>query len=585
MRRCCFLTNLFIKKAPIRTLFIIFYAVAPNAYAQNIPDSVTREAQRIQERELERARARENLFLQSQITPPSGLDISTADNSYADSKRCIRISAVTISGMSRYNIGEFDNNAQKLIGPCTQVAAVDEVLRSITNKYVGDGYITSRAIIAPEKSSDAVLNIIVIEGTLNNIIGSADEKQPIYGGELALAFPGMKRRWLNLRDIEQGVDQLSRLGGSEPQIDIIPGTTVGTSDLVVRRQRNGSWLRPSFSFNNDGSAGTGRHQGTASLDIDSPLGLADFWSLYYLRDLERSTERSAEGFGGFFSLPYGYTTLTLSGGQYRFATILRSNGLTFSNTGASTNGSITLDQLLLRDSRTKVSVSGSFSVYDTSTRIQDIRLSTNSYRLATGAISFRLQRRISQGVALFEVSVTRGFNIIGANAADFGPGSDGLSFRKIETSLAYQTRVKLLGVLTAYHATFRGQVALDPVLPAERFSIGGSSTVRGFRDDGLSGRVGAVFRQQFEIGLFKLFSEAKKNTASQLSALFGYDAGGIAARNEDLFERGFLHSATLGLRLINRRIQTEISVSAPLSAPQSVQKHRFEFAASARLTL
>jgi hemolysin activation/secretion protein len=160
-----------------------------------------------------------------------------------------------------------------------------------------------------------------------------------------------------------------------------------------------------------------------------------------------------------------------------------------------------------------------------------------------------------------------------------------LTFRKIEASLAYQERLSAAGIPFDYSVTIRGQAALDPVLPADRFSIGGSSTVRGFRDDGISGRTGFAFRQQLSFPLFRTFTDKQNNSATQISAIMGYDSAGILPRQGDQFERGFLQSSMLGLRVVNRRLQGEVSVAAPLSAPTTIARQTLEFSASLRLTI
>jgi hemolysin activation/secretion protein len=556
-----------------------------DAQAQRIPESVRREAQRLEERESERLRERERVFQDSQIRPPS---VERDDPEVKDvpvSEPCMVVKRIELSGMTRYRISDYSENLRRLQGICTKAADIDRLLRAITNRYVAAGYITSRALRAPEPDDKGTVKVVVVEGSLGKISDAKTPSGHRYGSAMRSAFPGLVGRQLNLRDLEQGVDQLARLNGSEPSIDIVPGTAAGTSDIVVKRLKTKPWVRPSLTFNNDGSARTGRRIATASLDLDNPLGLADFWSFYYVRDIEGEGEQGIEGYGGFVSVPYGYTTLIVSGGRYRFDSVLDSNGLRFSNTGDSFNGSITLDHVLFRDRKSKISVAGSIAFYDTTNRIQDIRLSTNSYRVVSGQVAFRIQRRVGAGVAIADFTFTRGFDVLGANAADIGPGSDGLKFRKLEASLAYQARVQTFGLVADYSASLRGQWALDPVLPAERLSIGGSSTVRGFRDDGISGRTGATFRQQISVGLAKLFSDAQNRTATQLSTIIGYDAGAILPRTDDPFERGFLQSSTLGLRLANTRMLAEISVAFPLSAPAAVQRSRFEVAASVRLTI
>jgi hemolysin activation/secretion protein len=568
------------------SLLLCSAAAASSAAAQVAPSQVNRDAERLQEREQERLREREEQFRQSQSTPPQATQIAPEVAVAADAGGCAAVRSVAVKGMTRYPQSDFAAALAKLTGDCISINDINAVLRTITNRYIAGGYVTSRAVIGPQDLQSGVLEIIVIEGQLESInSGRSGTSRGYSKGEIAAAFPATKGRQLNLRDLEQGVDQLARLGAAEPDIDITPAELPGASTLIVRRKRIDTPLRASYAVNNDGSANTGRIQSTASVDIDSPLGIADFWSLYYSRDLENKDGRGSEGYGAFVSIPYGYSTLTLSGGRFSFDSILQGVDQAFANTGVSTNGSATLDHLLFRDAKTKLSVSAGISLLDTVNRIQGIKLRTSSYRLVSGAINFRAQRRIGTGLATADFGFTRGLDIFGANAADTGPGGAQLVFRKLEASLGYQTRTNVFGVPVNYSGVLRGAAALDSVFPGERFSLGGSSTVRGFRDDGISGRSGLFTRQQIGFPLFSAFGDKTAGTQTGISGLIGYDAGGIRSRNGDAFERGFLHSSTIGLRINNKRVAGELNLSTPLSAPDTVMRRTFELSTSIRLSL
>ena len=568
------------------SLLMCGVVLAPTALAQSVPNQINRDAERLQEIERERQRAREEQFRQSQTAPPQATQVAPQTEVAADAGGCAAVRSVRVNGMTRYAQSDFAADLAKLSGDCVSIGDINAVLRTITNRYIAGGYVTSRAVIGPQDLKSGVLEIVVIEGQLNDISSQGvSTKRKYRKGELAAAFPGTKGRQLNLRDLEQGVDQLARLGAAEPDIDITPADLPGASTLIVRRKRVDTPLRASYAVNNDGSANTGRIQSTASLDIDSPLGRADFWSLYYSRDLENRQGRGSKGYGAFVSIPYGYTTLTLSGGRYSFDSILQGVDQAFANTGVSTNGAAALDHLLFRDAKTKLSVSAGLSLLDTVNRIQGIKLRTSSYRLVSGAINFHAQRRIGAGLATADFGFTRGLDIFGADSVDAGPGGAQLVFRKVEGSLGYQTRTNVVGVAVNYSGVVRGAAALDPVFPGERFSLGGTSTVRGFRDDGISGRSGVFTRQQISFPLFSIFGDKTAGTQASFSGLVGYDAGGIAPRKGDAFERGFLHSSTIGFRVNNKRVAGEFTLSAPLSAPETVRRRDLELSASLRLTL
>jgi len=548
--------------------------------AQSIPNPIERDAQRIQDREAERQREREEALLQSQITPPNGVEATIPEIAEEEANgRCVSIKEVNVAGLTLFDQNHFNYSTSNLISDCTNIAQINNVLRTITNEYIAKGYVTSRAFVGPQELNDGVLEIIIVEGQIEGVKSS--EESGYNNAALKATFPNLKDKALNLRDLEQGVDQLSRLQSFDPKIDIEPGKLPGSSTVIVNRSAVAPSIRPSLSLNNDGTLSTGRIQSNIGVDVDNLFGRADYLSLYFSRSVEGSSQIGTEGFGGFFSVPQGYWTLSASAGRFSYESVLDANGQLFANDGVSWNAAITIDRLLYRDSKTKFSVSGGLSVIDTANNIQGIRLSTSSFRLTSAAIDWHLQRRFKQGLLFASLGLKRGLNILGAETADLGPGGASTDFRVLSATVSYRERVEIGSIKLGYSALVRAQSALDPVFSANRFSIGGSSTVRGFRDDGISGRHGVAFRQQADFPLKKLFKSSQWQ--SQISGFAAYDAGGIFQRNGDQFERGFLHSATLGLRFSNRLFGVETSVSRPLSAPSFVERKDVEFAFSMRI--
>lgn len=546
-----------------------------------IPDDVNRQSERLQERAREEQRRRVEELEERQRTAPSGQDVAVPDEKVAPQGECITVTKAIIKGVTLYPEGYFSDSLKPVVGRCVFITDIDTILRTITNKYVEDGYVTSRALVAPQDLDHGEIEIIVIEGSLSEI--KVDE-QDFSQSELGAAFPGLKGKTLNLRDIEQGIDQMLRLPSFDPSIDIEPAKTPGASNLLVKRKKAARFIRPSLSLNNDGQRSTGRLQSTMAVDADNLVGLLDYWSLYFSRDLGTNPSGSTQAVGGFISIPRGYWTVSLAGGYSEYDSVIAGNGQSFSSDGRTANGSATLERLFFRDSNSKLSASVGLGLFDTVNRIQGIRLSTSSYRLVTASAELRLQQRLQKGLFSAAVGFTQGVDILGADTVDTGLGGPGTKFSKITGNFSYREPFKLLGGSFQYSLTARGQFALNPIFPAQRFSVGGSSTVRGFRDDGNSGRTGAIVRQQISVALGEPIKSLGPVFSPRFSAYAAYDAGGIAARKDNPFERGFLNSASAGLQMSARHIQADVGLSIPISSPSFVQKRDVELGTNIRLS-
>ena len=547
----------------------------------NIPPAADRQAELLQERAQQEFERREEQFEEDQRVAPSGEAEQTADVPNVAVGECVEVSKVGIRGLTIFDRSDFADELDALIGPCVGLDKINTLLRRVTNRYIEHGYVTSRAVIAPQNLNDGLLEIIVFEGELSELKPGTDNG-PVGPTGLSFALPGLEGKVLNLRDIEQGIDQITRLRALDAKIDIEPGALQATSNIVVTSAPKEFWLRPTVTLDNDGQRSTGRRQFGFSLAADNPLGVLDSWNAYYSSDLSEQDGIGFESYGGFFSVPYGYWTLSLGGGRYEYSNVIEGNGQRFASGGVSWNASASLERLFFRDSDTKLSASFGIRVNDTLNRIQGIRLSASSYRLAVGDVRFQLQQRVGPGLLQASAGLTRGFDILGANSADFGPGGPNLSFRKVSGDLRYFQPLDILGLKTRYTVQLRGQGLIDPALPAQRFSLGGSGTVRGFRDDGISGRYGLFFRQQISTDLTEFPIGNPGSPLAKLEVFSGYDAGGILAREGDPFERGFIHSSIVGINLHSPYFGASALAAVPLSAPTFVQRKNVEFALNIR---
>jgi hemolysin activation/secretion protein len=149
---------------------------------------------------------------------------------------------------------------------------------------------------------------------------------------LRMAFPQAAGRILNLRDLEQGLDQLNRLRSRALTIDILPGSREGFSRVELIATDHHLPVSLSLGADNSGQKSTGSRQMNAQLTVDNPFRLADQWMLsavgtasfimtavavtfrpesQYLTDTGCSARNTA---GPIFIRPYLLVILTLAGG-------------------------------------------------------------------------------------------------------------------------------------------------------------------------------------------------------------------------------------------------------------------------------
>ncbi|SIO72526.1 Haemolysin secretion/activation protein ShlB/FhaC/HecB [Burkholderia sp. GAS332] len=135
---------------------------------------------------------------------------------------------------------------------------------------------------------------------------------PVTRGTWKTAFPARSGDLLQLRDLEQGLEQMKRVSSQDVDMKIEPTDMPGESDVVitVKRAKPRSVVA---STDNSANRATGKLHGNLSLGIDNPVGLNDFFNVGVSQDLEFADKRfGSHGWNGFYSVPWGCWAGTLS---------------------------------------------------------------------------------------------------------------------------------------------------------------------------------------------------------------------------------------------------------------------------------
>ncbi|MBW8791227.1 MAG: ShlB/FhaC/HecB family hemolysin secretion/activation protein, partial [Rhizobium leguminosarum] len=145
---------------------------------------------------------------------------------------CFDIMRVEIDGANLLSAQEIGKVTAPYGNRCVGLAEINAVLRDVTHLYIDHGYVTSRAYVPQQDiAKTRILRLLVVEGTLSDIYLNG---QKVAGNtSLATAFPGLIGRVVNIRDIEQGLDQMNRLQANEAKSAMLPGSKDGTSILNI----------------------------------------------------------------------------------------------------------------------------------------------------------------------------------------------------------------------------------------------------------------------------------------------------------------------------------------------------------------
>lgn len=449
-------------------------------------------------------------------------------------------------------------------GRCIGVAGMKILARRATGALVEQGFLTSRVDVLPQDLRSGTLVLSITPGRIGEIRTESGSTNPWRAVTLAIRPDDV----LNLRDIEQSVENLRREGG-EVSVQIVPGKSDDTSDIVIT-QRAGRRVQLALTADDGGTRSTGKQLGNAALSFNNLLGWSELAYLNLGRNLlDRSEEpRGNHSYTLHVDVPVGYWLFGATwGGNANYQTVA-GPFQSYRYSGDSQTMEVQLSRMLHRDAAGKTTLSiGGFArrsrsyIEDTEVEVQ--RRRTGGWELAVS----RSQRifRISAEARLRYRHGTGAFGAMAAPEEALGEGTSRMHV--LQASLQLQAPFRLADLPVALSSEWRQQWHRTPLTPQDKMCLGGRYTVRGFDDSqAVCGSSGQLWRNEMSAQLPGL-------------AVLGYggiDVGRAAAQPEVQQSAQTLVGAFAGLRgaLPIGAGQWDLFIGAPLKTPHSNASRR-----------
>nr|WP_309598691.1 ShlB/FhaC/HecB family hemolysin secretion/activation protein [Yersinia intermedia] len=439
------------------------------------------------------------------------------------------------------------------IGQCLSLIKINKLLADISNYYIERGYITSRAFLTEQDLAEGVLNIRILEGKLEDIQFNHHN-----ASMLMMAFPHLKGEMLNLRDIEQGMEQINRLRTRQVQIEILPGSKPGYSIVNLTSQPK---FPLTFALGNDnsGQKSTGVSQLNASVNADNLLGFADQWFVAGSHSSEFSNSHNARSLQAGVSVPFGYWNIDYSYAWSDYLNVIPDRNYSWRSTGDSRIHRGTLSRVVFRNANMKTALSFGITHRVSQNYLDAVRLQSSSRNLSSGIIGISHSQKLFGGLATFNPTFSRGTPWFGAENDDLKNGDvPQAEFNKWALSASYYHP---LNDSVSYLTSLYGQHSNDRLYGSEQLTLGGESSVRGFKEQYLSGNNGGYWRNEVSWQALQL------PLLGNLSLIAALDGGWLKHDKQDKHAEGTLWGSAIGITSNGRYFSSQFTVGKPLCYP------------------
>ena len=459
----------------------------------------------------------------------------------------VPINEIQVMDSTVFSAADFEPVVAPYEGRDLGLRELRQVADDVTRLYLESGYITSRAVLSEQSIVDGVVQIRVVEGSLEDIQVEGTRRLVGYvRSRVNLA----NRTPLNQSDLEAQL-QLLR---ADPLLERIEaslraGTGEGQSLLIVRvKAANAFSGRAVFDTNSPPSVGVARMG--IETNVNNPLGLGD--------RLSASAYRSTAGGSNVYSFNYSLPLNAMNGtlqARYlpsTFALIdpeLQALGVR----GSSDTYELTYRQPLIRQPNEELALSLGFRHRTGETLVSDVAIdSTRTSVVQFGQDYLKRDRRGAWGLrSQFNV----GTGLLAATTRADGE-ADGQFF----SWLGQVQRAQAINRDNLLLLQGSLQASPDSLLGADQFIVGGATSVRGYSQNARFGDNG--FRASIENRTTVLRND-DGSPATQIAPFV--DTAAVWNNNGDDREQRWLLGTGVGIIAnLVENVQARLDVGVPL---------------------
>ena len=448
---------------------------------------------------------------------------------------------------------------------CIGSEGINVLLRRIQNRLIDFGYVTTRVVVEPQDLRSGMLVLTVIPGKVGRIQLQDQSAIPFATrGTLWFAMPMTQGDMLNIRNIEQGLENLKRVSSAEADVQLSPSEAIGETDVVISyKQRFPFHL--TLGLDDSGSKATGRLQGSATFSWDNVLTLNDLFYISGTRSFKRGSDNAEGDYGSknvslYYSIPWKNYLLTLSGSKYTYHQTVAGGLESYTYSGESQQMKANLSRLLSRGSLHKTYINAALWTRKSHNYINDTEVEVQRRRTAGWEVGFNHTQYIGETVLQLFVNYKRGTGgnkSLPAPEEEFGEGTSRMQIFTAGIDFTYPFTIG--NQPFRFNTSWSGQWNGTPLTQQDKFSIGGRYTVRGFDGElSLSGEKGWLWRN--ELG----WDIANKGHELYL----GIDRGKVHSSQEELQIGDSLMGGAIGLRGKLWGINYDYFVGVPIKKPE-----------------
>ena len=448
------------------------------------------------------------------------------------------------------------------------VSDITNIRNAFQRKLLDKGYVTSQVYIPEQNLNAGTLQFMVMPGRVEDIrYGDSSAHGP-----WRTAFPVRPGDILNIRDVEQGLEQMKRVSSQSVTMKLLPGTSVGTSiiELSIKQDKP---VHGSISIDNSGLESTGVYQGSFTSSFDQVFRANDTFTMSLSGDLSGAGSiKGTRAVSLNYVIPHGKDTFSLSFSKSRYHQTIQSNPYDFTYSGKSTTMKAKWNHVWSRTQREKRAFEISISTRHNHRFINDMEIPVQALRTTSMEFGVSNRKYIGNATLYSRLGFQWGIGALGAqpeHKASVAMGGPTSRYHMWLVDVDYRKPFVMGHRPASFTSSFHGQWVQGGkrLYSVDTINIGNRYSIYGF--DGeytLMGDSGWYVRNEVSSVIPHLNTEV----------YLGLDVGAVYGKSTEALVGKTIAGTALGVRgNYASGLLFDAFVSTPLYKPQGYHTKKF----------
>ena len=517
-------------------------AIAAPAQQEQLDQSRAQEAERQERLGEER--------VETIVASPPSADLP------ADESVRFHISQITIENqVERFRF--LERIARPYVDKELSLSDINKLIHAMNQSLMARGFSTSRIAIPEQNLSSGELRLVLQIGYIGTV-RFAEGSSSLYWKNL---FPFHEGDILNVRDIEQGIEQAKRLPSQDISVQLLPSDQPQRTDVVLTVKR-GKNFYGTISVDDSGLEDTGKLQWYTSIGIDQPFHKNDMLRIGMNLDGARDgDEKGTRGHNISYTYPYGRHTFSFSYQRSKYHQTVESIPYNFISAGDSNISTLSWDYVLHRSAAMKTSMDIRLRKRNSHSFLNDVELPIQAMHQTSMEVGFAERLYLQRNTLYFRLAHRFGLGWLGAQKEKPYDDAPKTLYRMWLLDVDFVHPFEFSHRPATFTTSFHGQYTMDDMrlYGVDMISMGNRYTVRGF--DGevtLMGTNGWYLRNELSTRFPKQKAEL----------YLGLDVGAVYGYGTEVYNGHVIAGTVLGLRGAMDMLSYDIFAAKPIQKPE-----------------